>query len=124
MTIQQHIIQTQERINRLRQLLNMLQNPIVTLHYNSTIDPLIENCDIEGLRRWILNQRNSELETMTSVRLRQLAKRNRVPRYNYLDKDELIDALRTINSVRIRDLCSTENSEPNSCELGVKESRS
>ena len=122
MTITQHIIQTQERINRLRQLLNMLQSPIVTLHYNSSIDTLIDNCDIESLRRWVLNQRNSELETMTSIRLRQLAKRHRVPRYNYLDKEELIDALRTINFDRLGDICSSKDVQPTNSELDLKES--
>lgn len=92
--LEQHIIQTQEKINNLRRLLNMLSKDTFKQHYNPAIDPLIEGCDIKALREWLISCRHLELETMSVVRLRQLAKRYHIPRYNYLDKEELLDALR------------------------------
>ena len=92
--LDQHIIQTQEKINNLRRLLNMLSKDSFKEYYNESIDPLIERCDIKALKEWLVGCRQKELETMSVQRLRRIARCYHIQRYNYLDKEELLDAIR------------------------------
>lgn len=83
-----------EKINNLRRVLTLLDDPVFQKYYTPEIDDLLYDGNIVQLRAWLTERRNSELETMTCKQLRKMAQRERIERYNFLDKEELIHAIK------------------------------
>lgn len=94
MSVLQLKVLAEDKLNRCRRIRAMLDNPLVERHTSEELESLIDRSDVDGLRHWIQKKKLLELETTPVVILRRIAKSMGILRYNYLDKEELLNGIR------------------------------